>query len=244
MTAEILRLDKYLADCGAGTRSEVKQYIKKGRVKVNGIAVSDPGAKIDSETDNVTFDGTRMNREIFRYYILNKPAGCVSATKDNLSDTVVELLKGEDVRGLFPVGRLDKDTEGLLLITNDGQLAHSLLSPKKHVDKTYEAIVDKRLSDTELTRFASGVDIGDDKPTLPAGIREIGPGQDEYADEVIIHEGRFHQVKRMFEAFGGHVIYLKRIKMGSLILPAQLKSGQYIRLTKEEAYSCHKQPTD
>ena len=246
----MIRLDKYAADCKVGTRSEIKQYVKKGRMKVNGNVVTDSAFKIDPPKDEVTFDGTVLQYERFRYYMLNKPAGCVSATKDNLSDTVIELLKGEDVSDLFPVGRLDKDTEGFLLITNDGQLAHSLLSPRKHVDKTYEAIVDKKLSDSELKMFESGIDIGDEKPTLPATIRllnEVSACFDtgssvhnnpdnvvNYKYEVIIHEGRFHQVKRMFEAFGGSVLYLKRTKMGELRLPDDLESGGYRRLTEEE----------
>lgn len=227
---EKIRLDKFLGECGQGTRSEVKSFVKKGQVAVNGSIVKDSGLKVDTSADMVTFNGRKIIYEKFRYFMLNKPQGCVSATRDGLSKTVLDLLDGEITRDLFPVGRLDKDTEGFLLITNDGQLGHELLSPKKHIDKKYIAHVTKALSEEEQNRFAEGVDIGDEKLTMPAGITEIG----ENIYEVVLQEGRYHQVKRMFEAFGSTVTYLKRVSMGDVVLDESLEPGEYRRLTEEE----------
>ena len=176
--AEKMRLDRLLSECGLGTRSEVKTYIKKGRVTVNGAAVKDNGLKVDLSDDVVTLNGRQVVYEKFRYFMLNKPQGCVSATRDGLSATVLDLLEGEITRDLFPVGRLDKDTEGFLLITNDGRLGHELLSPRKHVDKHYIACVSKPLSPDQLAEFREGVDIGDEKPTMSAGIRLIESGSE------------------------------------------------------------------
>ncbi len=228
--SKLIRLDRFLADCGEGTRSEVKNYIKKGRVTVGGVTVRDSSTKIDADKDVVTFDGRELHYEQFRYYMLNKPQGVVSATRDGISDTVLDLLEGENPKGLFPVGRLDKDTEGFLLITNDGQLGHELLSPKKHVDKTYIARVDRELDAGQMKIFAEGVDIGDEKLTMPAEIRLLG----DYTYEVILREGRYHQVKRMFEAFGSTVVHLKRISMGAVALDESLEPGEYRRLTEKE----------
>ncbi len=227
---KMMRLDRYLTECGAGTRSEVKNLIKKGRVSVDGQPVKDNSIKLDAENAVVVLDGIQLCYEEFRYFMLNKPQGVVSATRDGLSSTVIELLEGENPKGLFPVGRLDKDTEGFLLITNDGQLGHELLSPKKHVDKKYIARVDRELSEEEMKIFAEGVDIGDEKPTMPAEIRRV----DELLYEVILREGRYHQVKRMFEAFGSTVVYLKRVSMGALGLDESLAPGEYRRLTADE----------
>ncbi|MBQ2592973.1 MAG: rRNA pseudouridine synthase [Candidatus Riflebacteria bacterium] len=246
----MLRLDKYLADVGIGTRSEVKKLLKQGLISVNGQIAKDSSLKVNPDTDKVTFKGQELTYQEFRYYILNKPAGCVSATKDGLSPTVIEFLKGEPTRDLFPVGRLDKDTEGLLLITNDGMLAHNLLSPKKHVNKTYIAFVDKNLGATEMELFKSGVDIGDETPTLPAEIIEASEKQitDNLKNAsinkenfiyskaylVTIREGRYHQIKRMFEHFNSNVVYLKRLSMGKLLLDSQLLPSHYRPLTSEE----------
>lgn len=236
-----LRLDRFLSDAGKGTRSEVKGLIKKSIVTVNGTVIKDGSFKIKTETDEVLINGEKVEYSAFLYYMLNKPAGVVSATRDGLSDTVIELLNGEPVKNLFPVGRLDKDTEGLLLITNDGMLAHELLSPKKHVDKIYHAVSNKTLGDKELSAFSKGIDIGDDKPCLPAGIKQIDIG--EYEEkcpekmpcyEVTLREGRYHQVKRMFEACGAEVVYLKRISMGALTLDNSLKPGWFRKLTEKE----------
>lgn len=249
----LLRLDKYLADVGVGTRSEVKKLLKQGLVTINGQIVRDSSIKVNQETDKVTFKGQELLYQEFRYYMLNKPAGCVSATKDGLSPTVIEFLKNEPTRDLFPVGRLDKDTEGLLLITNDGMLAHNLLSPKKHVDKTYIAYVNKPLDDEQLGLFKTGLDIGDETPTLPAEIYEaseqditknlekasISKDYISYSAVyyVILKEGRYHQIKRMFEHFNSTVVYLKRLSMGNLKLDSQLLPGSYRPLTLEEISS-------
>ena len=228
----MIRLDKYLADSGIGTRSEVKKIVKAGRIKIDNIIVKDADYKFDENSATVLLDNQPVFYEEYLYFMLNKPAGCVSATKDKLSDTVISFLEGENVRDLFPVGRLDKDTEGLLLITNDGKLAHELLSPKKHVDKVYYATVSRKLSDEDMKRFSEGLDIGDEKMTLPAQIELIDEESIKY--KVVLREGRFHQVKRMFEALDSTVTYLKRMSMGSLILDENLEPGEYRRLTDKE----------
>lgn len=232
----MIRLDKYLADSGIGTRAEVKRYLKAGRVMVNGEVVNDPSVKINETQDTVCVDQNPVQYEKLLYYMFNKPEGCVSATKDKLSETVIEYLKGEPTKDLFPVGRLDKDTTGLLLITNDGQLAHRLLSPKKHVDKVYIATVNELLSDNEMGRFAAGLDIGDDEITLPAAIEYVGEKSPhmEFSYKVTIFEGRYHQVKRMFEAVGAKVLKLSRVSMGPLLLDEKLMPGEYRKLREEE----------
>lgn len=239
-----MRLDQFLVKSNICSRSEAKKYVKKGRVSVDGQIVSDSSAHIDEKSARVAVDGVLIEYEANHYYMLNKPAGCVSATKDGLSDTVIDMLCGEPVNGLFPVGRLDKDTEGLLLITDDGKLAHELLSPKKHVDKCYYVLSNARLSSEDMVRMREGIDIGDDKPTLPADICEseriinipadIDNGNGSFSYELTIHEGRFHQVKRMFEACGAKVIYLKRLTMGPLKLDESLETGKYRKLTENE----------
>jgi 16S rRNA pseudouridine516 synthase len=225
-----IRLDKYLADMGVGSRRDVKSILKAGRVKVNSVTVTEAEAKIDTESDNVELDGKRIGYEEYRYYMLNKPAGVISATKDKLSDTVIEILKGENTKDLFPVGRLDKDSEGLLIISNDGKFAHNVLSPAKHVDKTYFVRLDKKPNEEEISRIENGIDIGDDKPCLPAKV-EVISDDEAY---ITISEGRFHQVKRMFQAVGINVTYLKRISMGALKLDENLAPGEYKKLSKEE----------
>ncbi|MCR4697438.1 MAG: rRNA pseudouridine synthase [Lachnospiraceae bacterium] len=225
-----IRLDKYLADMGVGSRRDVKSILKAGRVKVNSVTVTEAEAKIDTESDNVELDGKRIGYEEYRYYMLNKPAGVISATKDKLSDTVIEILKGENTKDLFPVGRLDKDSEGLLIISNDGKFAHNVLSPAKHVDKTYFVRLDKKPNEEEISRIENGIDIGDDKPCLPARV-EVISDDEAY---ITISEGRFHQVKRMFQAVGINVTYLKRISMGALKLDENLAPGEYKKLSKEE----------
>ncbi|MBS6195344.1 MAG: rRNA pseudouridine synthase [Clostridiales bacterium] len=229
----ILRLDKYLADLGVGTRSQVKQMIKKGQICVNGEPAKKPEQKVDTERDRVEFQGKQVEYVKYRYILLHKPAGCVSATEDAKEETVISLLPKEISRDLFPVGRLDKDTEGLLLLTNDGDLAHRLLSPKKHVDKTYYARIQGLVTEEDGKAFLEGLDIGDEKLTLP-GKLQILHGGEESEILLTIHEGRFHQVKRMFEARGKKVIYLKRISMGPLVLEDTLCRGEYRELRKEE----------
>ncbi len=226
-----IRLDKFLADAQLGTRSEVRQLMKKGLITVNGEIIKKPEVKIDPASDRVCFDGQEISLENEVYYMLNKPAGVVSATQDNHERTVLDLFRKEDLRpDLFPVGRLDKDTTGLLLITNDGALSHRLLSPRHHVDKTYFVRVEGSITEQTAEAFEKGLDIGDEKPTLPARLEQLC--QNEAL--VTIHEGRFHQIKRMFHAAGCEVIYLKRLTMGSLSLDETLPEGSYRRLTEEE----------
>ncbi len=236
-----VRLDKFLADSGAGTRTEVKKLIQKGMVQVNGEKAKKPELKVDPEKDVVEFGGERLGaRAEFVYYLLHKPAGYVSATEDTREKTVLELVPKDSRRNLFPVGRLDKDTEGLLLITDDGQLAHQLLSPKKHVDKTYFAVTDGKVVPEDIEKIREGVDIGDEDLTLPGKLEILKTWEvqmpSQWRSEILltIHEGRFHQVKRMMEALGKTVIYLKRMSMGPLALPEDLPKGQFRELTKEE----------
>lgn len=226
-----MRLDKYLTETTGISRSEAKMLIKKGRVTVEGEIVKKPESKIDPEKTKVTADGEPCRYEQYTWLMLNKPQGVVSATEDARERTVLDLLK-EPVRDLFPVGRLDKDTEGLLLLTNDGGTAHDLLSPKKHVDKTYYALLDGPVGEEEKQAFARGLDIGEEKPTLPARLETI-PGE-EGAVYITIQEGRYHQVKRMAQAVGRKVLFLKRIAMGNLRLDERLAPGEYRPLTPEE----------
>lgn len=230
---ELLRLDKYLADAGVGTRSQVKQMIRKGQIAINGEPVKKPDQKVDGEKDKIEVMGKEIRYQKYRYLLLHKPSGYVSATEDKKEQTVLSLLPEKLRKDLFPVGRLDKDTEGLLLLTNDGALAHRLLSPKKHVNKTYYALVQGRVTDEDQAAFLQGVDIGDEKDTLPAQL-EILEAAEESRILLTIQEGRFHQVKRMFEARGKKVVYLKRISMGPLALEEGLKPGDYRELTEEE----------
>lgn len=234
-----VRLDKFLADAGAGTRSEVKKFIQKGKVQVNGVPAKKSEIKV-SEEDEVVLDGNRISQAPeFVYYLLHKPAGYVSATEDKRDKTVMELV-ASDRKGLFPVGRLDKDTEGLLLLTDDGELAHRLLSPKKHVDKTYYAKIDGQVTEEHVEQFREGLDIGDEKKTLPAVLTILLSGPVSEI-EVTIHEGRFHQIKRMFEAVGCKVTYLKRLSMGSLVLDETLPPEEYRPLTEAELEGLTKQ---
>lgn len=229
----MIRLDKYLADMGVGTRSQVKQFIKKGQIQINGEIQKRPETKLDIAKDKVSFQGEKISYQEYVYYILHKPAGYVSAVKDNLYPTVLSLIDNPQGFQLFPVGRLDLDTEGLLLITNDGTLAHELLSPKKHVEKTYYARIDGKITEEDQRRFAEGLDIGDEKDTLSAKLEILKSGEKSEIT-VTITEGRYHQVKRMFEAVGKKVTYLKRIQMGRLKLEETLEPGTYRALTEEE----------
>lgn len=224
-----MRIDKYLADNSIGTRKEIKGIIKAGRICVNGVTAFDPGMHIVPGKDIITMDERVIEYERFHYYMLNKPAGTVSSTKEGASVTVVELLADENVKNLSPVGRLDKDTEGLLLLTDDGALLHDLISPSKHVEKEYLVQTEKPVSEADIKKLEEGVDIGDDSPTLPARAYEAEDGL-----HLIITEGRFHQVKRMLEAVDNRVTFLKRLRMGGLCLDGSLKPGEYRRLTDEE----------
>lgn len=253
----MIRLDKYLADMKVGTRSEVKEYIRKRRVSVDGEIVNSPETKIDIESQTVALDGQTVGYVSKEYYMLNKPAGVLTATMDKKARTVLDLIDGAR-KDLFPVGRLDKDTEGLLLITNDGRLAHELLSPKKHVDKVYYARVRGSMGEKEINAFAAGLKVDEQLTAMPAKLevlrvcrssevepertvsevteRTVSKVSEGAVSEVIVtvHEGKFHQVKRMFLAAGSEVLYLKRLSMGTLKLDENLTAGQYRALTKAE----------
>ena len=228
-----IRLDKFLADMGFGTRSQVRQQIAGGNVTVNGLPARRPELKVDTDKDRVLFCGTEAAYAQYEYYMLNKPAGVVSATEDKKERTVLDLLQERKRKDLFPVGRLDKDTEGLLLITNNGDLAQRLLAPGRHVDKVYYAEIDGKVTREDAELFRAGVDIGDKKKTMPAFL-EILSSADRSEILLTIREGRFHQVKRMFHAVGKEVLFLRRIQMGPLKLDEKLRPGEYRRLTKEE----------
>ena len=226
----MLRLDKLLCEMNIGTRSQVKTFLKQGLIKVNGEVVTRPEYKVEEQTAEITYKGETLRYRKYVYYMLHKPAGVVSATQDNTCRTVTELLKDTGWKDLFPVGRLDKDTEGLLLMTNDGELAHNLLSPKKHVSKVYYAELRAALSQEAIKQLEEGVDIGEESLTLPAKVEQV-------ADKKIhltITEGKFHQVKRMLQAVGNEVLYLKRIAMGTLVLDETLAKGSYRELTDAE----------
>lgn len=232
----MIRLDKYLADMGCGTRQEVKKFIRSGQVSVDDIVVKKPETKVEQTVQEVFLNGEKVGYESFEYYMLNKPAGVISATEDQSCQTVVDLIKDKKRKDLFPVGRLDKDTEGLLLITNDGALAHRLLSPKKHVDKCYFARICGKVTEEDVRSFEKGVNIGSQEQpeiTMP-GKLEIITSDDISKIRLTIQEGKFHQVKRLFQAVGKEVIYLKRLRMGTLILDENLGIGEYRPLTKEE----------
>lgn len=229
----MIRLDKYLAEMGAGTRSEVKKYIRQGSVTVDGVTVKKPEEKVNELTQKVCVNGKKIGYEKFEYYMLNKPKGVVSATTDPKDQTVVELIESRKRKDLFPVGRLDKDTEGLLLITNDGELAHRLLAPKKHVDKVYYAKIDGKVTEETVAKFREGLDIGSGEFAKPSSLTIVN--SDLISEiELTIQEGKFHQVKRMFHAVGMEVLELKRLSMGSLVLDPELKPGEYRRLKEEE----------
>lgn len=227
-----MRLDKFLCDTAGLTRTEAKNAVKKGQIAVNGQVQKAADFKVKETTDTVTFQGSPLSYAAFHYYILHKPAGVITATEDKKESTVMDILREEKVKNLFPVGRLDKDTEGLLLITDDGELAHNLLSPKKHVDKEYLVKVRDSISEDDCRKLSEGVDIGDEKPTAPAKVERVA----EKEILLTIREGRFHQVKRMLQAVGNEVLYLKRLSMGSLRLPKDLEKGAYRPLSEEEIY--------
>jgi 16S rRNA pseudouridine516 synthase len=266
-----IRLDKMLGNLGYGTRSEIKTLIKQGAATVNGKQVKDHGMQINPKQDEVVLDGETIQYRDTVYVLLHKPAGVVSATEDSRDRTVIDLLDADmTVLSPFPVGRLDKDTEGLLLITNDGKLSHELLSPRKHVPKTYRALVAGDVDIDDAEAFLNGVTLDDDYVTMPAQLRVLAklnnngvpaaeqeqhakemtdaiglaPKQEEPISsfplswiELTIHEGKFHQVKRMFEAVGKRVLYLRRISMGPLQLDSALAPGEWRELTEEEVES-------
>lgn len=225
-----MRIDKFLANSGIGTRKEVKEILKKKRIKVNEEIITDSKLHIDEDNDKVYFDGERIEYKEFLYIMLNKPQGVISATDDPRHKTVVDLLEVYLTKvGLFPVGRLDKDTEGLLVLTNDGKLAHELLSPKKHVPKKYYTELKNPLTEEEAKILENGVEL-DTFTTKPAKIEFI---EDDKV-HIIISEGKYHQVKRMFKSVGNKVLYLKRVAMGNLELDENLELGEYRELDENE----------
>lgn len=228
--ALVLRLDKFLAEMGQGTRSQVKEIIRKGRIQVNGQVIKSPELKVKPESDLICLDGGTVGYAGMEYYMLNKPQGVVSATEDKKHTAVTELIETALRKDLFPVGRLDIDTEGLLLLTNDGVLAHKLLSPKKHVDKVYLVRFQGLLPGKAEERFEEGILLEDGTKTLPAQLKALN----ECEAEITIHEGKFHQIKRMFQALGCRVVYLKRLSMGPVHLDDELEPGQYRPLREEE----------
>lgn len=248
MAEKEARLDKYVAEGAGITRKEAKTALSKGRVQVNGEVCKNGDRKV-SASDVVTLDGKSLSTEEFLYLMLHKPAGVVSATEDGRDKTVLDLVREQSAadadcvsetgfflgkREVFPVGRLDKDTEGLLLLTDDGELAHRLLSPKKHVDKVYFARLDGEVPEDAVERFAEGIQVGKDYKALPAKL-EVLSVQDGISEvRITLREGKFHQVKRMCHEIGCEVIYLKRLSMGRLQLDEGLQPGECRRLTAAE----------
>jgi len=226
----MMRLDKLLAHCGYGTRKEVKEFIRKGYVLVNGEVIRNDDFKVDEINDEIIIADEDVAYERMIYLMLNKPDGYVSATFDNYDPTVIDLIAGYENRNLFPVGRLDKDTVGLLLITNDGKLAHKLLSPKSHVDKTYYLKYEGKFMEVHHQLFKDGVVLDDGYKCMPAEFIDLGNNE----GKIIIKEGKYHQVKRMMEAIGCRVTYLRRISFGTLKIDESLNEGDYRPLTKEE----------
>ncbi len=229
-----MRLDKVLSNFGFGSRSEIKKLAKDGLIRVDGSTAKDTSMHVDPENNRIEIKGTPLNYRRYIYIMMNKPAGIISATVDNKHRTVIDLLPDEfSCFNLFPAGRLDIDTEGMLLLTNDGQMAHELLSPKKHVDKRYCALIEGEVTDEDVKRFNDGIILEDGYKTMPAELEIINSGTHSEI-ELTLHEGKFHQVKRMFEATGKKVTYLKRIRIGGLQLDDALNPGECRELTSEE----------
>ena len=228
-----IRLDKYLADMSVGTRTKVKQYVKAGRIKVNDKMVKDSAVKIVTEKDRVLFDDAPVIYIDYEYYMLNKPAGVLTAVTDFKEKTVLDLIISSR-KDLFPVGRLDRDTMGLLLITNNGELSHNMLSPKKHVDKKYYVELNDTLTEEMCRQITEGVWIEKDTIPRPAILEVLDNVPGRIRVNLTIHEGRFHQVKKMFEAVGRRVIFLKRVEFGPLKLDENLKYGEYRKLNDKE----------
>lgn len=237
----MMRLDKIMSDAGFGTRSEVRSLIRQGLVTVNGVAVRDPARKTDPVREEIRAEGAPVLWQAFSYYMMNKPAGIITASEDRREKTVTDLIPGKKRRDLFPVGRLDRDTEGLLLITNDGRLAHRLLSPAHHVEKEYHALIRGPYEEAWQRAFSAGLDIGDETPAAPARLRRLSekeaaelPRNTGAPVSVILTEGRFHEVKRLFAAVGSEVLYLRRVRMGDLRLDPLLQPGESRDLTPAE----------
>ncbi|KEI12641.1 pseudouridine synthase [Clostridium novyi B str. ATCC 27606] len=229
------RLDKILSNLGYGSRKEIKALVKKGEIEVDGKIIKDNGIKVDPNKSTIKVSGEEINYRKYIYLMMNKPAGVVSATFDNYDETVIDLLDYEyTVFDPFPVGRLDKDTEGFLLITNDGELNHRLTSPKWHVDKIYYAEIDKIVDEKDIRAFEKGIVLDDGYKCLPAKLEILSADENGSEVNITIQEGKFHQVKRMFEAREKKVIYLKRLQMGNLVLDKSLNEGEYRELTEDE----------
>jgi 16S rRNA pseudouridine516 synthase len=229
-----LRLDRFLANMGCGSRSEVKRLIRAGEVAVNDKIIRDDGCQVAESHDTITCRGELIRYREFIYLMLNKPAGVISATDDDRDRTVLDLIDPRyRNKGIFPVGRLDKDTEGLLILTNNGDLGHQLLSPRKHIPKRYLALVTGEIQAADFDAFRDGIILDDGYRTLPAELELLGGGRRSEV-RVTIHEGKFHQIKRMFQALDKQVVYLKRIAMGALELDPGLDLGEYRELTDQE----------
>lgn len=233
-----MRLDKFLANSGIGTRKEVKEILKRGKISVNGIFIKDGRIHINEKKDIIKYEDKVVGYKPFVYIMMNKPAGVVSATEDNHHKTVIDLLNDKyRTYDIFPVGRLDIDTEGLLLLTNDGVLSHNLLSPKKHVSKKYYVKIAKPLSENDVKILENGIKLEENFITKKAKVEIISEDSCENDDNqvyITIYEGKFHQVKRMFKAVNNEVLYLKRVKMGNLSLDENLKLGEYRELTGKD----------
>lgn len=229
------RLDKILANLGYGSRKEVKALIKKGQITVNDIKIKDSAIKVDPYVDVIKVGEEKLTYREFIYLLMNKPDGVVSATFDYHDETVIDLLSEEHKNfEPFPVGRLDKDTVGLLLLTNDGDLNHKLISPKNHVDKLYYAQIDKIVTEKDVKAFKKGITLDDGYKCMPAKLEILEATDDGSNVLVTIQEGKFHQVKRMFQSRDKEVVYLRREKMGPISIDEDLKEGQYRELTEEE----------
>lgn len=226
----MMRLDKLLTELNIGSRSQVKEYLKKGQISVDDHIEKKAECKVDETKVKIGFGGKIYSYQKYQYLVLNKPAGYITATEDQKQKTVMELLPKDLLKDVAPVGRLDKDTEGLLFFTNNGSLGHFLLSPKRHVDKCYEVLCEKLITDDMVNRLAEGVDIGEEEKTLPATCKKTG----DYSVELIIHEGKFHQVKRMLQAVDNNVTFLKRTTFGNLTLEGIEETGEYRFLTEQE----------
>lgn len=229
------RLDKILANLGYGSRKELKTTCRKGFVKVNGVVTKDSGAKVDPENDEIVINGEQIFYRKFIYLMMNKPDGVISATRDNRDETVIDLLEIDHQNfEPFPVGRLDKDTVGLLFLTNDGELNHRLISPKWHVDKVYSAKINKEVTESDIEAFKNGITLDDGYLCKEAKLEIVSASEDESDVIITIQEGKFHQVKRMFEAVGKEVTYLRRVEFGTIKLDETLTEGEYRELTDEE----------
>ena len=229
-----MRLDKLLANYGIGTRKEVKSLIRKGFVKVNGMIIKKDDFKVDHEIDEIVFDDELIEYRPYVYIMLNKPAGYISATKDNLHPTVLELIEGYENYDLFPVGRLDLDTEGLLLITNDGDFSHKLLAPSRNHSKIYFANIAGVMDEQDIQAFKDGIILNTGYHCKPANLEIINKNNDSCDVRIEIFEGKFHQVKKMFLAYGVKVTYLKRISFGEFKLDEGMAVGSYRTLTEAE----------